>query len=181
MADHDESLIDKVKNALGMGDESHDHAEHDHADHADHDQAAHAGGSDDTDARADGWAGVPEALSDDGPETQGTLDPSGSTGRYGADDEGGLGRNPGPVGSAGYEGGATPNDLGGTDATLEGEGGGLDTTREDASSTEFGGAYGGDETAMPTSGAWDRGEAPPGEASFGSEEKIDMDRRDGDA
>jgi len=43
MADHNESLIDKVKNAFGMGHDDHDdHAGHDHAGH-DHDTAVGAG------------------------------------------------------------------------------------------------------------------------------------------
>jgi hypothetical protein len=139
MADRDESLIDKVKNALGMGGED----EH-------HDEGA--------DERAEGWAGVPEALHEEPTDT-----------------ESGLGRNPGPVGSARYEGGSSPADLGGTDVDPEG---GVDTTREDAAATEFGGAYGEDDTPAPTAAAWDRGEAAPGDASFGEgDEREDLERR----
>jgi hypothetical protein len=128
MNDHDESLIDKVKNAFGMGDDD-EHPDRPAADVAED--------------RPEGWAGVPETF-----------------------DEGGLGNNPGPVGSARYEGGATPADIGGTDHDPDGS---LDTTRDDRQATEFGGAYGKDDTALPTSAAWDRGEAAPGEASFGDD------------
>lgn len=151
MGHHDESLIDKVKNALGMGDDDHDHDE------------ADATRGEDTGDRADGWAGVPEALHDD---------PSAET-----DADSGLGRNPGPVGSARYENAAGYDDLGGVDADAEGT---LDSTREDAVATEYGGAYGSDDTPMPTSAAYDRDEAPPpGEASFGTEEVLQDE--DGDA
>ena len=59
MSDQDESLIDKVKNAFGMGsDDEHEHEGHSHDDplHGDHghDQAA--------DERPEGWAGVDDAL-----------------------------------------------------------------------------------------------------------------------
>jgi hypothetical protein len=58
MADHDESLIDKVKNALGMGDRDDD-------DRRETDRSTterEPGAGDDLDAdRADGWAGVPHA------------------------------------------------------------------------------------------------------------------------
>ena len=157
----DESLIDKVKNALGMGD---DHDEHDqeHAGAANRTDAA-------TDERADGWAGVPEALYDDTSATDGTSATHA--------DRGGLGQNPGPLGSARYEGAATADDLGGGDFGPDGE---LDTTREDAAASEFGGAYGEDDTAMPTTAAYDRGEPPPaGEASFGTEEDtVEAERRE---
>ena len=154
MADHhDESLIDKVKNALGMGD---DHGEEQGEDHGDE--------------RAEGWAGVPEALHEDVSTERRTETDLDATG------ESGYGRNPGPVGSAQYEGGATPADLGGTDRGTDGE---LDTTREDSASTEFGGAYGQDDTPMPTSAAWDRGEAPPEEVEPRSEDDpVDQDRRE---
>ena len=135
MSNHDESLIDKVKNAFGMGDDE----EHEHS----HDTVAE-------EDRSDGWAGVPESL-----------------------DEGGLGNNPGPVGSARYEGGATPAGIGGTDQDADGN---LDTTRDDMQAGEFGGAYGGNDTALPTSAAWDRGEAAPGEADFGDERVDRADR-----
>jgi hypothetical protein len=139
MNDHDESLIDKVKNAFGLGDDD----EHEHRDRP-------AAGVDED--RSDGWAGVPETL----------------------DGEGGLGNNPGPVGSARYESGSTPADIGGTDHDADGN---LDTTRDDRKATEFGGAYGKDDTALPTAAAWDRGEAPPGEASFGDDPVDGPDRR----
>ena len=41
--------------------------------------------------------------------------------------------------------------------------GDVDTTRDDAKATEFGGAYGQDRPPLPTEAAWDRGEPPPGE------------------
>lgn len=67
MSDHDDSLMDKVKNAFGMGDDEHAHDEHDGHDHSDHDHAGHdhaTAATDplDTSARTDGWAGVDEAL-----------------------------------------------------------------------------------------------------------------------
>ena len=140
MAHHDESLIDKVKNALGMGDDHHEAVRGDRSD----------------DERPGGWAGVPEATTQD-PMDTGSHD-RGSYAESGTDEPSGLGRNPGPVGSAQYEGGATPADMGGEDLDADGD---LDTTREDRGSGGFGGAYGEDDTPMPTSAAWDRGEAAP--------------------
>jgi hypothetical protein len=143
MGHQDESLMDKVKNALGMGDdEAQDHHDHDH-DHAAHDHHADPTRSRATDREA----------SDEG--------------------SGGLGRNPGPVGSAEYEGGATPADIAGPDRDADGT---LDTTREDAVSTEHGGAYGHDDTPMPTSAAWDRGEAPPEGSGLEGDDELG-DRR----
>lgn len=110
MPDHDESLLDKVKNAFGR-------------------QADDGGGASGTFAE----------------------DP---------DDPGGLGHNPGPIGSARYEGGTPPSEIGGPDHDADGD---VDTTRDDAKATEFGGAYGRDRPPLPTDAAWDRGEAPPGE------------------
>lgn len=173
MADHEESLIDKVKNAFGMGND--DEAAGHRAD------GATATNQSDADAldgdRSDGWAGVPEALYDDTAPSDGTPGVHASEevvagdGYASADEPSGLGRNPGPVGSAQYEGGTTPRDLGGTDVDAEGN---PDLTREERGSTEFGGAYGTDDTPMPTSAAWDRGEAPPeGEAGFGTDEPLD--------
>lgn len=158
----DESLIDKVKNALGMGD---DHDEHGH----EHDAGASTRTDAAADERADGWAGVPEALYDD---TSATDAPSGTDA-----DRGGLGENPGPIGSARYEGGATAGDLGGGNFGPDGE---VDTTRQDAAASQFGGAYGEDDTAMPTTAAYDRGEAPPvGEASFGTDDDtVESERRE---
>jgi hypothetical protein len=180
MADHEESLIDKVKNAFGMGEDREEAA----------DQGAHAGAATDradADAldgdRSEGWAGVPEALYDDTTPTDGT--PGVHAGEEvvagdasaTADEASGLGRNPGPVGSARYEDGANPSDLGGSDLDAEGS---PDFTREEVGSTEFGGAYGADDTPMPTSAAWDRGEAPPeGEAGFGTDEPLDRPRERG--
>ncbi len=185
MSDHnEESLIDKVKNAFGMGDDNDAAAGHEtHA-------GATTGATDAADAealdggRSDGWAGVPEALNDDSLASGGTTVAGGeevvggdfgTAGSYGtADEPSGLGRNPGPVGSAQYEGGAAPTDLGGTDLDPEGN---PDFTREEVGSTEFGGAYGNDDTALPTSAAWDRGEAPPaGEADFGTDETLESGR-----
>ena len=183
MADHhDESLMDKVKNAFGMGDDKDRDTGHE----------AHAtGATDDADAealdgdRADGWAGVPQALSDDTTADPGATGVTGTSdlagGQYAgdttigtADEPSGFGANPGPVGSAQYEGGATPSDLGGTDIDPDGN---QDLTREEVASTEFGGAYGQDTTPLPTSAAWDRGEAPPeGEASFGTDDALDEGR-----
>lgn len=169
MAHHDESLFDKVKNALGMGDE--------HEEAAGTDDLAATGTAEPNaadpgdDDRADGWAGVPQALYDDTSATH-RADAFG-TDEHGTDEPSGLGRNPGPVGSARYEDAATPDDLGGTDDDPDG---GLDTTREDAAATEYGAAYGEDDTPMPTTAAWDRGEAPPDEPEFGSEE--DLQRRE---
>jgi hypothetical protein len=61
MSHHDESLIDKVKDALGFGDGDRDADRRtDTTDATTRDDAAL-----DTDARTDGWAGVDEALSDD--------------------------------------------------------------------------------------------------------------------
>jgi hypothetical protein len=57
MSNHDESLIDKVKDALGFGD---DDRRTDTTDDTMREDAAL-----DTDARTDGWAGVDEALTDD--------------------------------------------------------------------------------------------------------------------
>ena len=57
MSDHDESLMDKVKNAFGMGDD-----EHDHDDQTGHDHASSVGDPLDTSERTEGWAGVDEAL-----------------------------------------------------------------------------------------------------------------------
>lgn len=180
MADHEESLIDKVKNAFGMGDDREEAAGH----------QAHAGATTDatdttatSDAEAldggrdDGWAGVPEALYDDAAPPDATADVHPREEVVGGDryapteEPSGLGRNPGPVGSARYEDGANPSDLGGTDLDAEGS---PDFTREEVGSTEFGGAYGTDDTPLPTSAAWDRGEAPPeGEAGFGTDEPVD--------
>ncbi len=189
MADHrEESLIDKVKNVFGMGDDDEPVAR---------DGASTATATDEADAdaldgdRTDGWAGVPEALYDDtsAPDTgpmvargeevvvgdYGTTELTTDDGFGMADEPSGLGRNPGPVGSAHYEDGATPADLGGIDLDAEGN---PDVTREEVATTEFGGAYGTDDTPLPTSAAWDRGEAPPeGEASFESDETLDP-RRD---
>jgi hypothetical protein len=66
MSNHDESLIDKVKNAFGMGDDEHA----DHEGHADHDVAGRGIDTDplDTSARTEGWAGVDDAL--DGSENR---------------------------------------------------------------------------------------------------------------
>ena len=148
MGHHDESLIDKVKNALGMGDDGQDQDTEG--------ATATTTRTDGGEERAEGWAGVPEALYDD-------------TSAYETD-------NPGPIGSARYEDGAPPEQLGASDYDA---GGGIDTTREDAAATEYGGAYGEDETPMPTSAALDRGEAPVGEASFDTEEDtIEPERRD---
>ena len=183
MADHEESLIDKVKNAFGMGDDREEAAGH----------QSHAGAatnqSDAADAEAldggrdDGWAGVPEALYEDTTPSDATANvhPREEVvggDRYATVDEpSGLGRNPGPVGSARYEDGANPSDLGGADLDAHGK---PDFTRQEAGSSEFGGAYGTDDTPLPTSAAWDRGEAPPeGEAGFGTDEPIDP-RRDRD-
>jgi hypothetical protein len=74
-------------------------------------------------------------------------------------DPGGLAHNPGPAGSARYEHGTAPSEIGGPDHDAEGD---LDTTRDDVKATEFGGAYGPDRPPLPTDAAWDRGEAPPG-------------------
>lgn len=170
MAEHqDESLLDKVKNAFGMGDQ----AGADESTTRSADEMALDGG------REDGWAGVPEALNEDVGEraadrTAGdewAAQPDGT-----AAEPSGLGRNPGPAGSAQYEGGATPADLGGTDFGTDDE---VDTTREEVASSEFGGAYGHDDTPLPTDAAWDRGEAEPpvGEASFGSGEDFEDDSK----
>lgn len=107
----DESLLDKVKNALGMGDDDR------HTPDAEADSG-----------RADGWAGVPEALHED----------------------------PDRAGAARYEGGAAVADLGGSDLDADGD---PDLTREDAVATHHGGAYGADDTPMPTAEAFDRGTA----------------------
>lgn len=153
MGHHDENLIDKVKNVFGMGDDRQEDATRMDID---------------ADERADGWAGVPEALYDD---TSGTIagDPD-----LDGDAESGLGRNPGPIGSARYEDGAAPDAFGGTDLDADGD---VDPTREDVAAGEFGGAYGEDDTPMPTRAAWDRGEAPPGEATFGADDEFE-DRRE---
>ena len=108
MSDHDESLIDRVKNAFGR--------------------------------RTDEGAGASGTFGED------------------RDDPGGLGHNPGPVGSAQYEHGTSPAGMGSPDLDAEGD---LDTTREDVKATEFGGAYGQDRPPLPTDAAWDRGEATP--------------------
>jgi hypothetical protein len=73
-------------------------------------------------------------------------------------DPGGLGHNPGPVGSARYEHDTPPAEIGGPDHDADGD---LDTTRDDVKATEFGGAYGRDRPPVPTDAAWDRGEATP--------------------
>ncbi len=183
MSDHnEESLIDKVKNAFGMGDENATAA--DDETHATTTNATDAADAEALDGgRSDGWAGVPEALNDTlasggtsvagGEEIVGG--DFGTADGYGtADEPSGFGRNPGPVGSAQYEDGATPTHLGGTDLDAEGN---PDFTREEVGSTEFGGAYGNDDTALPTSAAWDRGEAPPaGEAGFGTDETLESGR-----
>ena len=143
MGHHDESLIDRVKNVFGMGDDGEGH------------DGADTTRTHDTGDRADGWAGVPEALYDDT--------------SAGTDEDSGAGRNPGPVGSARYENADGYDDLGGADADAAG---GLDSTREDVVATEYGGAYGSDDTPMPTSAAYDRGEAPLRDAKFGAEEVV---------
>ena len=184
MADHhDESLLDKVKNAFGMGDDHEDAAGHEAHAATVTDEAADSEALDG--GRPDGWAGVPASLYDDtaasgddpvvaGGEVIVGGDSEAGAGYATADEPSGLGRNPGPVGSAQYEGGATPSDLGGTDLDPEGN---PDFTREEVGATEFGGAYGTDDTPLPTSAAWDRGEAPPeGEASFGPDETPDPER-----
>ena len=162
MAHHDETLIDKVKHALGMDDQDQG------ASLVTEDVAATGIGAESLevddlattaaepmDDRAGGWAGVPEALYDD---TSAGTHP---TGDPGTDEAPGLGRSPGPLG--------TPEELGGTDFDPEGS---VNPTREDIEATE----YGGDDTPMPTASAWDRGEAPVGEADFGTDD--DLDRRE---
>jgi hypothetical protein len=159
MGHQDESLIDKVKNALGMGDdEAHDR--HDHAGEA-HDRHDHAGEAHDHHDHA-------------GEAHHADSHPSQRSGEGATDEGSGLGRNPGPVGSAEYEGGATPTDIAAPDRDADGT---LDTTREDAVATEHGGAYGHDDTPMPTSAAWDRGEAPPEASGLGDDDELG-DRRD---
>ena len=116
MSDHDDSLIDRVKNAFGR-------------------------------------------RADDGGGASGTFEQD-------PDDAGGLGHNPGPVGSARYEHGTSPAEIGGTDHD---PGGDLDTTRDDVGATEFGGAYGRDRPPLPTDAAWDRGEASPNVGRSGNE------------
>lgn len=110
MPDHDDSLIDRVRNAFGR--------------------------------RADDGGGASGSFGED------------------PDDPGGLGRNPGPVGSARYEHGTQPAEIGGPDHDAEGNRG---TTRDDVKASEFGGAYGRDRPPLPTDAAWDRGAAPPAE------------------
>ncbi len=65
MSDHqDESLIDKVKNAFGMGsDDVHSHDDHAHGDHGhgDHGHGDH-GHDQAAEERPEGWAGVDDAL-----------------------------------------------------------------------------------------------------------------------
>ena len=84
MSDHDESLMDKVKGALGFGDDRDRRTDDTVRDDTVRDDAAL-----DTDARTDGWAGVDEALGDDtvnrpaGPD-YGAEDTTDTT--YGADD-----------------------------------------------------------------------------------------------
>ena len=116
MPDHDENLIDRVRNAFGR-------------------------------------------QADDG---------DGASGTFGEDpeDPGGLGHNPGPVGSAHYEHGTSAAEIGGLDHDAEGD---LDTTRDDVKATEFGGAYGQDRPPLPTDAAWDRGEASPNVGRSGDE------------
>ena len=109
MPDHDDSLIDRVKNAFGG-------------------------------RRPEDGGGASGSFEQD------------------PDDPGGLGHNPGPPGSARYEHGTSPAEIGGPDHDPEGD---LDTTRDDVRATEFGGAYGQDRPPLPTDAAWDRGEAPP--------------------
>jgi hypothetical protein len=156
MGHQDESFVDKVKNALGMGgDEARDHHDHADATHDHHDHHDHADATHDHHDHAD---------SSRSPGTE----------RGSADEQSGLGRNPGPVGSAEYEGGATPANIAAPDRDVDGT---LDTTREDAVATEHGGAYGHDETPMPTSGAWDRGEAPPEGSGLEADDELG-DRRD---
>lgn len=169
MAHHDESLIDKFKHALGM--------DHEHEDSADTDHVSAAATATDEpiateadDDRAEGRAGVPQALHDDSSATQASDDLRTDDD---TDEPSGLGRNPGPVGSARYEDAAAPDELGGTDSDPYG---GVDSTREDAAATEYGGAYGEDDTPMPTKAAWDRGEAQPDEPESGSDE--DLQRRE---
>ena len=59
MADHDESLIDKVKNALGMGDDGERHETA---------RTGEPGTHEDLDAdRGEGWAGVPGAANPGSP------------------------------------------------------------------------------------------------------------------
>ena len=176
MGQHDESLMDKVKNAFGMG--------RDERDSAADDSPATSGMNDPetVDAevmdggRDDGWAGVPEALYDDAPGGASAASGMGDTASAGlADEPSGLGRNPGPVGSAQYEDGVTPAELGGADLDPEGN---IDPTREEVASSSFGGAYGRDDTPMPTEAAWDRGEADPMPGDAGTDEDDALGRRD---
>lgn len=98
MSDHnrDESLIDKVKNAFGMGsDDEHSHDEHAHGDHQ-HDEHAPGDHAHDESAteRPDGWAGVDDALGGTenrpaGPDYAAQDAPAGI-----GDDSGGLGTAP---------------------------------------------------------------------------------------
>lgn len=115
MTDHDESLMDRVRAAFGMGSE------------------------DRSDAPSDDAEEFPVLPEDPG-------------------DPGGIGHNPGPVGSARYERGVAPAEIGGTDEDPDGE---LDLTRQDVRASEFGAAYGQDRPPLPTEAAWDRGEAVP--------------------
>jgi hypothetical protein len=155
MGHHDASLIDKVKNAIGMGE--------DDGDQDSEDATATTARIEGADDRADGWAGIPEALYDDTASAE-------------SDEVVGNEANPGPIGSAQYDERTPPEDLGGTDDDVEGA---VDGTREDVAATEYGGAYGEDDTPMPASAAWDRGEAPIGEASFNAEEDtVDPERRE---
>ena len=187
MADHDESLFDKAKRALGMGDDDDRRTET---------------GNDDLDAdRADGWAGVPDAAG------VGTSDHSVGGAR---DDEMGLHTSrsgaegdlsaadstEGQFGESGYDtsygagtdarredslGSGEPEmgiglDREATSGTGEhNTGTGLDYDFEERTVTDTGANQGGSDPEGP----WTRGEAASGESPFAtSGDSVDEERRE---
>jgi hypothetical protein len=149
--DHrDESLMDKVKNAFGMG--SHDD-DHDHIDDADTTRAEVPGRTtfDDDD------------LSDSGNRPAGPDYGAGSTLDAGDTVDTGFGT-------------ADRVSTADTVETVEVDYGPPPTTA--AAGTEFGTGVDRGPTTMPDESEWTRGGAASGESALDAEEDLDVDRRD---
>jgi hypothetical protein len=156
MADHDESLIDKVKNALGMGDD--DRRDADRATTAEREPDTH----DDLGAdRPDGWAGVPDAAGLGGSEHPGAGDREAT---YGSGT---------PEMGVGLDREATS----GTGDRNMGTGLDYDFEERTVTSDSPGGASGTDEDA-----AWTRGEAASGQDPLvqggGDGTRVEEERRE---
>jgi hypothetical protein len=159
--DHrDESLMDKVKNAFGMG--SHDD-DHDHIDDADTTRAEVPGRTtfDDDD------------LSDSGNRPAGPDYGAGTTLDAGDTVDSGFGTADRVNTADSGFGTADPVD---TVETVEVDYGPPPTTA--AAGTEFGTGIDRGPTTMPDESEWTRGGAASGESALDAEEDLDVDRRD---